>query len=232
MIVYGSRKTKYILSKKPSSGDGECAVYPVSERPDILAKIYQKAMRTTEKEYQVMEAINGTGMMLGEYPLEIVYERGKFAGYIFEKEEPYFQQAEPAPNAILPIEPKKELSSAAVILLNIIAGLVLSGIMYLFLFPTLFTSISHENIFYYFRGIPMIIGGWAALILMLLKINNRGFLSVVISAISFIIGNIAVFCGIWLIITLVKTAAAIVWAILPTVLTIIIIVWIVKAIIR
>lgn len=232
MIVYGKRKTKYVLSKRPISGDGESAVYPVSERPDILAKIYQKAMRTTEKEYQVMEAVNGTGSMLGEYPLEIVYERGKFAGYIFEKEESYIQTPEPEIHTTIPVESKKELSSAAVILLSIITGLVLSGITYFLLFPMLSRSIAQENVFYYFKGIPMIIGGWTALILMLVKVTDRSFISVILSTVSFIIGSIVVFSGIWLIITLLKTAAAIVWAILPTVITIVIVVWIVKAIVR
>lgn len=226
MVVYGKRKTKYILSTKPVNGDGEGAVYPVSGRDDILVKIYQKSMRTTEKEYQVMEAISGTGTMLGEFPLDIVYERGKFAGYIFEKEDQYISPVE------TPVEVHKntgiQLNSTIAILISIIFGLLLSIAIYFSVFPYLERYIQNENLIYYLNGIPMIIGGWIIMIPVSLKIKDMGIVSVVFSIVAFAAGSGILFGLNWLLVTLIKIVVAIVWAIFPTIFAIALVIWIVK----
>lgn len=229
MIVYGKRKTKYVLSKKPVRGDGESAVYQVSGRNDILVKIYQKQMRTLEKEYQVTEAINGTGAMLGEFPIDMVYERGKFVGYVFENEESYQPVEE---ESIAVPQSKGGMSEATVVMLSVVLGMGLSAAMYFGAFPVISRSILPENLPYYFKGIPMIIGGWLGLMFILIKFERDEFKTIILSTLVFICGNIAVFCLTWLLIAVIKTAVAVIGAVMPIVIAAAAIIYIIKKVLR
>lgn len=227
MVVYGKRRTKYVLSSRPVSGDGEGAVYPVSGRNDILAKIYQKSARTPEKEYQVMDAINGSGTMLGEFPMEIVYQHGKFAGYIFENEERYNQSVE------MPVETGSRktvgaLNSTVVVLISIVLSLLMSGMLRFKIYPELASNIQPENLAFYFSGIPILLGGWALMFLVVLKIREMGILAILFSVIAFIAGGSVAFGINWLIIAAIRTTLTIVGAVLPSVILILLLVWGIK----
>ena len=102
MIVYGKKRKKYVLSDRPISQNHDGAVYSVPSNPDIMVKIYRTEYCTAETEKRVIDTANGTCSMLGEYPVDIVYSRGKFAGYIFERSAP----AEPVKSAEKPVVPR------------------------------------------------------------------------------------------------------------------------------
>lgn len=231
MVVYGKRKTKYILSKIPVGGDTDGAIYPVSGREDILVKIYQSNMRTRETENRVIEAMNGVGVMLDANPIDLVYERGKFVGYVLEKEEEY----EPLVEEIKPIEKpvkEKNLNPAVIMLLDIIFGLLLSYAVYFWFFPRLANRIETDKLMYYFSGVPMIVGGWIALIMTAKKVGADSFFDVLLGIIAFIVGCAVLFFLTGAIITVVTIAVSILWAILPTVIVVGIVVWILMKMMR
>ncbi len=227
MIVYGKHRKKYVLSKAPVSQEYDGAIYAVPSNPDIMVKIYQPEYRSAETERHVIDTANGTCRMVDEFPVDVVYANGRFAGYIFEQSAPELPFEEmPAPQT------RPEMGSGVGILLCLIAGIGLSALIYCVLFDWLQNAIGGPYCYWNFKGIPMIIGGWALMILAFLQFRDRGGQTVVLSILGFMLGAVVVFGVIALLVLIVSVTATLVQALLPTVLAILVIVWIVKYMFR
>lgn len=227
MIVYGKRRKKYVLSQNPVSKDYDGAVYSVPTNPDVLVKIYQSEYRTSETEKLVIDTANGKCSMLDESPVDVVYANGRFAGYIFEPSAPSVPvEVNDVPQP--PVRPRTEMNEVAVLLICIAAGLGLSALTYFTVFDNLRSMIGDPYCYWNFNGIPMIVGGWALMLIAYFQFRERGVQAVVIGIVAFILGAAVVFGLISLLVWLLTLAWTLTKALLPTVLTIIIVVWLLK----
>ena len=227
MIVYGKRRKKYVLSQDPVSQDYDGAVYPVPANPDVLVKIYQPEYRTSETEKLVIDTANGKCSMLDESPVDVVYSNGRFAGYIFEPSAPSAPvEVDDAPQPT--VKPRAGMNEVAVLLICIAAGLGLSALAYLVVFDKLRVMIGDPYCYWNFNGIPMIVGGWALMLIALFQFRDRGMQAVVIGIVGFLLGAAVVFCLISLLVWSLNLAWVLTKALLPTVLVIVIVVWLLK----
>lgn len=227
MIVYGKRRKKYVLSQVPVSQDYDGAVYSVPTDPDVLVKIYQPEYRTSETEKLVIDTANGKCSMLDESPVDVVYANGRFAGYIFEPSAPTVP-AEVNDVPSLPVGPPAKMNEVAVLLICIAIGLGLSALTYFFIFDNLRAMIGDPYCYWNFSGIPMIVGGWAFMLIAYFQFRDRGAQAVVIGVVAFALGAAVVFGLISLLVWSLTLAWTLTRALFPTVLTIIIVVWILK----
>jgi hypothetical protein len=87
-------------SKKMKEMDGES--YPVSGIPGTWVKLVKDTTKAKQMQVEQQIAVGGYG---DGVPREIVYRKGKFAGYTFEKYEP-----DPNPVSELTTKPEKKRS--------------------------------------------------------------------------------------------------------------------------
>lgn len=230
MIVYGSNHKRYVLSSLSVGQDQNGAIYYAEHEPDFLVKIYHPQFRNPSTERDVIDAINGVRSMLNEIPLDVVYLNGRFAGYIYQKSSPI------APPTNYPVQLVQRSSSNALdgtpVLICIGVGIVLSALVYFLLFSLLKNTFADDYIFWNFKGIPMIIGGWIALLLVVLKSRQEIGATIGFGAIGFIIGSILVFLLICTLVYMFSVAAAIMKPLLPTIIVIVIVVLLVKSLLK
>lgn len=229
MIVYGKGRKKYVLSEKPVSRAYDGAVYEVPADPDVLVKIYQTQYRTSETEKLVIDTVNGKCSMLDESPMDIVYSKGRFAGYTFEPSAPKLPDSDfDVPERTVK-KRNGEMNSAVVLLICLAAGLGLSALTYFVIFESLWSWIGGAYCYWNFNGIPMIVGGWALMLLTYFRSRDKGGQTVVVSIVAFLLGAALVFGVISLIVWLLSLAWTLAKALLPTILTIVIVIWLIKA---
>jgi len=86
-IYKGLNGKVYKTTDKPFAGGGEGAIYDISGNPDIVAKIFRVDKRTAERERKlsIMVGIKPPHIEQYSWPLDMLYENGKFAGYIMRK---------------------------------------------------------------------------------------------------------------------------------------------------
>lgn len=225
MIVYGKYKQKYVLSAKPISQDQDGAVYTVPGNPDIRVKIYRPEFRNSSMEKQVIDTANGTCSMLDEFPIDVVYANGRFAGYIFE--DSAVEEA-PAFDVPMPVPTQPGLPEALVTLITVGAAIVWTLLIYFVLFNVIAGAINEVYAFWNFKGIPMILGGWVLTIFALLKFRDQGNTTLIVSLVSFPVGAGILFGVVCLLVWLIALAFSLIEVILPTVIAIAIIVWLFK----
>ena len=224
MIVYGKQRKKYVLSQNPVSQDYDGAVYSVPEDPDILVKIYRPDYCTYETEKRVMDTANGKCSMLGEFPVDVVYTNGRFAGYIFKPSAPAVP-SEPTPSP----KPQPMMGEMAALLICLATGLALSALNYFIVFDKLRALFADVYCHWNFNGIPMIIGGWILMLVAYFQFRQKGMQAVIISIAAFLLGAIMVFGLISVLVWLLNAAFTLAKAILLAVLTILIVVWFFKS---
>ena len=233
MIVYSSNHKRYVLSTQSVGQDQSGASYYAEREPDILVKIYHPQFRNPSTEQDVIDAINGVRSMLNEIPLDVVYLNGRFAGYIYQKSSPIVPPMMPSTQPVQPMQrAPRTAPDGALVLICIGIGIVLSALVYFVLFNILKNSFGDDYIFWNFKGIPMIIGGWIALLVILMKSKQEIGSTIGFGALAFIIGSIFVFLFICALVYLFSVAAAIMKPVLPTIITIVIIVVLIKTLIK
>lgn len=226
MIVYDSRNKRYVLSTTSAGQDQNGAMYYAQGEPDIMVKIYHPQFRNPSTERDVIDSINGVRSMLNEMPLDVVYQNGKFAGYIYQKSSPVpFPIPDPVP---FPGPERTPAPDGLLVLIGIGIGLAMSALVYLVLFRILANSFAEEYIFWNFNGIPMILVGWAVMFLVIIKTAKSGFVSLAYGALGFLLGGIVVFFLICALVYMFSAAASIVKLLLPTIITIAVVVWLLK----
>lgn len=232
MVVSGMKTgMSYVLGKKYVRKESDGVIYNVPQMPHTMIKIINKDQRTT-RERSVIDAVNGVGSILGPEPLEPVYEHGRFVGYAFQED---LYDEDP----VMPPEPPKPQSSGnwgINFLVCACVGAAASLWLFYFGFQAISAGFSPEMQFFNFRGIPMILVGWAAMIAILLYMKKEGAEHVVTACVAgilaFALGS-ALTCGaICLLVLLVETAYSVAMALLPTVVFILILVYLVKYLLR
>ena len=230
MIVYDKRHKKYILSQQPISQDYDGAIYSVPSNPDILVKIYETEYRTSQVEKEVIDAANGTRSMSGERPVDIVYTNGRFAGYTFEVSIPVQETIPELP--LPPVKTHRKMSAWVVMLLCIILGAGLSLLIYFVGFEYLESIIGGSYCHWNFDGVPMIFGGWIAMIFSCIRFNEGGAQAVLFGLISYLVGAVLVFGLISLLVWLVTLAIGVLKLLVPIFIMIFGIVLIVKSVFK
>lgn len=230
MIVYGKRRKKYVLSANPVSQEYDGAVYSVPAEPDYLVKIYQQEYRTAETERHVIDTVNGTSRMIEEFPVDVVYANGRFAGYIFER----CAQDLPVEEEIVISQPKprRDMGNAGALMLSAVLGIGLSLLFYFVIFGILEKSIGDPYCRWNFDGIPMIVGGWLVMLLAFFQFRDRGAQTVILSAVGFILGAFIMFGLISLIVFLINLASMLINLLLPSVIVIVVVVMLLKNILK
>lgn len=225
MIVYGHGKRKYELTTALKV-DCDGTVYTVNGNPGVCAKIYEKSYRTDDMEQRVINAANGTSSMLREFPIDVLYQHGRFAGYTFE------DFSTPAPiDYDEPSEPVRRTHHGIAVVVPVAAAVIMSLLIYCFVFPALSIGMDTYVRLFCARGLTMIIGGWAAMLLFMAKgasqIDSEG-LAAVVSAVSYAIGA-ALICGvIYVLVAILSLAYSIIVAVLPTLVIIGVIIYVLK----
>jgi formylglycine-generating enzyme required for sulfatase activity/serine/threonine protein kinase len=88
MPVYiGSSGKTYSTPDQPFAGGGEGSVFVITGDSGLVAKIYDEDKRITGRERKLSAMVVIKPGLIDQYawPLDVVYERGKFAGYIMPK---------------------------------------------------------------------------------------------------------------------------------------------------
>jgi serine/threonine protein kinase len=88
MAVYtGITGNTYNLAGNPFAGGGEGDIFNVADNPDLAAKIYNYDKRTTERERKLSAMVTIKPGLMDQYawPLDVLYENGKFAGFVMIK---------------------------------------------------------------------------------------------------------------------------------------------------
>lgn len=233
MIVYGSNRKRYVLSTLSVGQDQSGASYYAEHEPDILVKIYHPQFRNPSTERDVIDAINGVRSMLNEIPLDVVYLNGRFAGYIYQKSSPNTPPTYYPAQSVQPIQRSpRNAPDGTLVLICMGIGIALSALVYFVLFNLLKGTFGDDYIFWNFKGIPMIIGGWIVLLLVLLKSRQEIGSTIGFSALGFIIGSILVFLFICALVYMFSVAAAIMKLLLPTIIVVIIIVLLLKSLLK
>ncbi|MDO4324727.1 MAG: hypothetical protein Q4E24_01615 [bacterium] len=225
MVVYDRYQRRFAL-KNPVKKVSDGAVYKLPNEYGKMVKIYNGNWRTPEKEREVVEAINGTGVMLGEVPVDVVYENGKFAGYILEEETTEEEKVEFSVGK----QEAAKINAVAGIFISLATGGILSAVIYFLIFPVISKNMKAYTVTFSFDGIPMIMVGWIALLIAAYKTRVEGITSLIVCAFSYMIGAALIQLLIVLLVSLIQTAYAILAAVIPTILTAAILIWIVRAV--
>lgn len=77
----------YTTKNVPFAGGGEGDIYDIAGAPEHVIKIYQPDKRTTERERKLSFMVSRRPSVMEQYawPLDVVYENGRFAGYLMPK---------------------------------------------------------------------------------------------------------------------------------------------------
>ena len=233
MIVYGKHRKKYVLSAAPVSQEYDGAVYSVPAEPDYLVKIYQQEYRTPETERHVIDTVNGTSRMIEEFPVDVVYANGRFAGYIFERSAPEVPVEEPIDIPVNPAKPpRNELGNATALIISALIGICLSLLIYFWIFGLLEKGIGDPYCHWNFNGIPMIVGGWIVLFLAFFQFRDRGAQTVILSAVGFVLGAILMFALISLLVFLIDLVSQLFVLLLPSIIIVVVIICLIKSVLK
>lgn len=231
MVVYGKYKTKYVLMKEPHCSDSDGAYYKIQSMPDKQAKLYFKNFRTKEQEYKVISAINGDMPLEKEDPIEVVYNNGKFVGYITDFEESY-DVPEEIDVGVISDHPRISFSPSMGIIFCAIIGLVLSAVLYLFAFNHIASLCSETVAFYNFNGFPMMVGGIAALVFCAYYFKDRAGLSVLLSIPAYIIGASLIFLVIFVLVNVIEIAMSLIVPVISFLVVAALVVWGIKYLLK
>lgn len=231
MVVSGMKTgTSYVLGRKYVRKENDGVIYAVPQQNGKMVKILNKDQRST-RERSVIDAVNGMGSIMGPEPLEPVYENGRFVGYVFE------DVWDPDP-VIPPAPPQKTDDSnvTVAIIACLVIGMGLSVWFYFFGFDILTGSVAEKYRTFNFGGIPMLFGGWIAMVAVLLGIVKKDVdnstMTMILGLGAFVLACAVIYLAICAIVTLAEMAFNVAVAILPTIIVIAIILYVVKSFLR
>ena len=77
----------YRVQSAPFAGGGEGDIYDVVGVSGYVAKVYKPDKRTTERERKLSVMVSNKPNVMEQYawPLDVLYENGRFMGYIMPK---------------------------------------------------------------------------------------------------------------------------------------------------
>lgn len=225
MIAYGHGKRKYELTTALKV-DCDGTVYAVSGNQGVCAKIYEKSYCTDDMEQRVINAANGTSSMLREFPIDVLYQHGRFAGYTFED----FSTPEPV-DYDEPSEPVQKTHHGIAVVVPVASAIIMSLLIYCFVFPRLAIGMDTYVRLFCVRGLTMIVAGWAAMLLFMAKgaaqIDSEE-LTAVVSIVSYVIGAALIYGVIHVLTAILSLAYSIIVAVLPTLVIIGVIIYVLK----
>lgn len=235
MIVYGRKRTKYVLGGYPQESSYNGSIYSVERNQDKLIKIYDPEYREPDEESRVLAAIR-EGRNLGDgIPTDAVYLQGQWVGYAFDRAAEFI---EPTPTPVpepqpVPVKPPMD-NGGLMALICVISGLVLSALIYFVLFDMITANMEAVYIQYNLRGFPMIIFGWVFMMPVFFRTCRRGnsTAALVVGILAFVVGAVVAFGFIWLVVSLVRVSAPLFTALLPTIFVIIIVIVLLKSLFR
>ncbi len=88
MPVFSGKSSKtYKTQSSPIASGGEGEIFDIIGMPDYVAKVFRFDKRTTERERKLSVMISVKPNVVEQYawPSDVIYENGKFAGYIMPK---------------------------------------------------------------------------------------------------------------------------------------------------
>lgn len=253
MRLQGRNNVQYVIDEKRVIAElSDGTVYQVSNKSDMKAKLLMSALCTTAKEEELNSTVRGEISAVGETPVDLLYRRGSFVGYVFResqksdlnisesfhgtsediesygnKEESMWTQKND--NQIL----KFGISIGSCILFSILNYLVLFGAYCNFVTGN-FADIAQNCIYFNFSGIPSILSGCILVAAVDFGLGKKldGVAYYVLQPILYLAGMLAWYVLSTLIIFMIAFAVRIFIAIIPTVIVIAVIVVILKSIFK
>lgn len=231
MVVYGKYKSRYDLITPAYHRDSDGEYYKLKSMPDKQAKLYFKNFKTKEQEYKVISAINGDMPLEKEDPIEVVYHNGKFVGYITDFEESY-DAPEEFDVTTIPTSHSFSLSPIMGVIFCVIIGIVLSAVLYLFVFNHIASLCSETVAFYNFNSFPMMVGGIVALVFCVYHFKDQPGLSVLFSIPAYVIGATLIFFVIFILVNVIEIAMSLIVPVISFLIIAALVVWGIKNLLK
>ncbi len=83
----GITNNEYTTEASPFAGGGEGDIYNIIGNSGYVAKIYKTDKRTTERERKLTVMVSNQPSVMEQYawPIDVLYENGRFVGYVMPK---------------------------------------------------------------------------------------------------------------------------------------------------
>lgn len=166
---------------KPIAKEGNRAIYNVKNDPSIQVCLYDSSSRNQQSEFEVMSALNGGGFIGIAHPVDVVYIKGKFAGFTLM---PTYS----APVQPEPVKSSFELNAIMCVGIVALAATALSLLGHFVLFPDLDLICRYPVI-----EIVMLLVGWGVALFVSIWKRDSHLLSVLGGIGAFLVALIAVF---------------------------------------
>lgn len=204
MVVNGSSGERYSLNKKKRHTGRTYTEYPIMGSGGYIARIYDRKLRKAMIEAEVKEAVFTGNYYEDEQPLNVLYSRNKFIGYLYKGEFEYEiasnnEETELADADNVYRQSNHIDSELFVIALQIAAGIVATAIGWFIVYPayqrtidshmTEFSSFVRDLTQLNYKGIPAILVGIILQIVVLIK-GSRFLKSPVIMTTASLISNL------------------------------------------
>lgn len=232
MIVYSRYNEAFKLSAKPSGNTNDGKIYDVPADPAIQVKIFEKAYRTDEMERKVEDAISGMDI-IEPAPQKTVYLNNRFAGYVMEKQAA--PSTETDPESFKSDQPhevtEKDTNGPLPLLVLLAAGIVMTAVLVLALFPAVAVYMEPTVRTVHFGGIPLAVCGWGMLFFVVVKSGGVNWIYTLIGVLAYFTGALLCSLAIWILVYLFFAVKALFIAVLPIVVAAVIIIAILKSLI-
>ena len=83
MTVSGSSGERYNINKKVRYAGNGYTDYPITGSNSYIVRIFGRNRCSTVAESRVKEAVCNQSSFLAEYPLDVIYKKGRFAGFLY-----------------------------------------------------------------------------------------------------------------------------------------------------
>lgn len=173
MLVKGSGGENYTLDKKRKRAYRTFTDYPVSGSEIYVARIMNRSSRSISVEMEVKDCVSSGMYYEDERPLNMLYIRGKFAGFLYEGDGSLTQEPENTPHNELdapPAHTQGGREGTGILVIQVVAAAAIAIIGKLVVYPLLVSYMnSWDNssiisILHYldYNGIPAILAGITA----------------------------------------------------------------------
>lgn len=248
--VTGQFQIEYVLDQKSRQNTSDGEVYRVEGKDGLSVKILKNPTKAMQMELENVMMGNISADFY-DMPQDIAYSRGKFVGYVFQamnvSPEPV---TDPIPEPGPVLEPeiihnqktesvfdnmafKIGITALVGVILGILNIKVFFGQYLTFVGAKFSEGVLNGCQLFGFSGITSLIGGIIAMVGLgkLIK-NANGVVFILLEAVAFFVGIIAVDFLLALIIAVVLGAVSLLLAILPTVIFIVVIVVVLKNLLK
>lgn len=243
MIAYGRNKMKYSLENRAARAEAGCQDFHVKGREETLfARIYDRGLRSRDREEEVRMAMEGGGSSLLQTPVDILYVGGRFAGFLYydySAQEPAFTEeiSQEEPNLSGEVSGMKQNEGGRVLMVIPVVEAILLTLLVKFIIFPIYVGLVYQNAGIGYT-ISLMAGGWvpaiagcAALGLAYVKVlasaGSPGLVAVGCT-LAFLAGTLVLLALATIVTAVLNAAVTLLLAALPTIIVAVVIIYIIK----